>query len=86
MFLTTRNHIFVHKETSERFVHSIEGFLFHKKLAIIKAVLARVYHQIKNLKIFESLQIIWVGKSEKTFEMSFWADFGRESEKTLTLR
>ena len=55
------------------------------RLATIKAILARVYHQIKNLKIFESLQIIWVGKSEKTFKMSFWADFGRESEKTLTL-
>jgi len=35
--------------------------------------------------IFESLQIIWVEKSEKTFKMSFWADFGRESEKTLTV-
>ena len=34
----------------------------------------------------ESLQIIWILESEKTFKMSFWADFGRESEKTLTLK
>ena len=40
----------------------------------------------RSLKIFEYLQIIWVEKSEKTFKMSFWADFGRESEKTLTLK
>ena len=86
MFPTTRNQKFVHKENSERLVHSIERFfLSHKRQATIKAILARVYHQIKKLKIFESLQIIWVGKSEKTFKMSFWADFGRESEKTLTL-
>jgi len=37
------------------------------------------------LKNSESLQIIWVWKSEKTFKMSFWADFGWESEKILTL-
>ena len=89
MFPTTRNHRFIHKETSERFVHSIERFFISQVTSDHKshpsARLARVYHQIKNLKIFESLQIIWVGKSEKTFKMSFGADFGRESEKTLTL-
>ena len=41
--------------------------------------------KFKNSKNFESLHIIWVLKSEKTFKMSFWADFGRESEKTLTV-
>ena len=42
--------------------------------------------EFKNSKNYESLQIIWVSKSDKTFKMSFWADFGRESEKTLTLK
>ena len=45
-----------------------------------------IYNQIKILKIFESLPIIRVLKSGKTFKMSFWADFGRESEKILTLK
>ena len=59
---------------------------YERPWAYGKAILAHVQHKIKILKIFESLHIIWVWKSEKTFKLSFWADFGRESEKTLTLK
>ena len=85
-FLAVRNQRFADKETSERFIHSKELFLVSQETSEQQSVPAHLYPQILILKNFESLHIILVQKSEKTFKMSFWADFGRESEKTLTLK
>ena len=68
---------------------NVSSYTIRLKTKIYERNCISFTNMLRELKLtqkdFGSLQIIFDFKAETTFKMSFWADFGRESEKILTL-
>ena len=74
----------INQSKDKRTVYLLTWIFFRsqKKLMDGKSSLSHVYLHTIFFFNSESLQIIWIWESDKTFKMSSWAVFGRESEQT----